>query len=202
VDVNALGVDFLAISGHKIGAPKGVGALYVRKGRELMPQLLGGGHEGGLRSGTENVPGIVGLARAMELAVEELDTVPPEMRRLRGILKHRLVSDIPHLTVNSDCIECLPHTLSVCIKGVFGTDLVEALDREGVAVSSGSACHVGERKVSHVLRAMGVAEEEAAGSLRISLGWDTTEQDVLFAASKIRDLVTCLREKRGPETAP
>jgi cysteine desulfurase len=193
LDVNALGVDLLSISGHKAYAPKGVGALYVRGGIELEVPLKGGGHEKGLRPGTENVPGIVALGKVSEVLARDLDQEGERMRHLRTILRSRLTVDIEGALINSDCDACLSNTLSVCIPGVKSKDMIGALDAVGVCVSSGSACRAAEPAPSHVLLAMGVEQRFLEGSIRISMGRDTTEDDLRYAADRIRDAVKRLR---------
>jgi cysteine desulfurase len=164
-----LGVDLLSLSGHKIGAPQGVGALYVRRGVRLEPIHRGGGQERGRRSGTENVAGIVGLGAAAELAEAELGVVPARVQALRDRLERELCAAIPGLRVNSPG-ERLCNTLSLLIDAVEGEALLLALDLEGIAASSGSACSSGTMRPSPVLLAMGLTPEEAHGSLRLSLG--------------------------------
>lgn len=176
-DVEQMGVDLLTLSGHKLHGPKGVGALYVRKGIDVDPLAHGGKQEHGLRAGTENVSGIAGLGKAAEIAVQRL----PEMDRIR-MLRDRLEAGIrlivPNATLNGPQNERLPNTLNVTLPGMRGESVVMALDQMGVAISSGSACRAGAPEPSHALLAMGLSPEQAHCSLRFSLGWDNTEQDI------------------------
>jgi cysteine desulfurase NifS len=177
VDVQELGVDLLSISGHKFRAPKGVGALYVKKGIELEPLIHGGNQEGGARAGTENVPSIVGLGKAAELAVYTLRN----MKRISG-LRDRLEKGIkellPDARLNGHPVDRLPNTLNMVLPGLRGESVVIAMDQQGIALSSGSACKSGSPEPTHVLIAMGRTEEEAHCSVRFSLGNDTTKEDI------------------------
>jgi len=181
VNVHALGVDLLTIAGHKFGAPKGIGALYVRAGTRLAPLLHGAGHEQGLRPGTENVASIVGLGAAAALAQRRLAEAPLQLARLRDRLHALLAAAVPGLAVNGDPAQGLPNTLHVAFPGTTGRAmLAQAGDR--VAASLGSACHSGDHTVSGVLAAMAIDPARAAGSLRLSVGWTTTEAEVDAAA--------------------
>jgi cysteine desulfurase NifS len=177
LDVEALGVDFLTISAHKLYGPKGVGALYIRKDMNLEPLIHGGGQEGGVRAGTENVLGIVGLGAAADRAVQRL----PEMERVRT-LRDRLESGIrslmPGARLNGHATERLPNTLNIHLPGLRGESLVLAMDQKGVSLSSGSACRSGSPKPSHALLAMGLSEEEAHCSIRLSLGFENTGDEI------------------------
>lgn len=175
VDVRAAGCSLLSLSAHKFGGPPGVGVLYVRRGTELAPLLMGGGHEAGLRSGTSNVAGAVGLATALELAVEQVAAERARLASLRDRLEARLLEAVPELRVNARGAERLPHILSVGLDGVPADVLMASLDFAGLAVSSGSACHSGGGEPSHVLVAMGRTSDAA---IRFSLGWSTTDADV------------------------
>ncbi|MEE8425449.1 MAG: aminotransferase class V-fold PLP-dependent enzyme, partial [Elusimicrobiota bacterium] len=176
VDVRALGVDLLSLSGHKFNAPKGVGALYVRSGTTLEP-VVPGHQERGLRGGTENTAGIVGLGAAAELARKELDSHRVELLRLRERLEKGVLS-LPRVRRTSMAEDRLPGACHFCFEGVDGHNLVVGLDLEGVCVSSGPACLGGGTGLSHVLDAMGVPRGLGAGALRVSLGWGTSEKDV------------------------
>ncbi len=171
------GIDLLSASGHKLHGPKGVGFLYVRRGIELAPLLHGGGHEGGRRSGTENTPGIVGLARAATLAFAEFSSVPERMRRLRQRLIEAIAA-IPAARLNGHATESLPHISNFSFQGIEGESLVMKLDEHGIATSTGSACSSPDLEPSHVLVAIGVPLSMAHGSLRISTGRQTTDADV------------------------
>jgi cysteine desulfurase NifS len=188
LDVEALGVDLLSLSGHKIHGPKGVGALYVRRGVHLEPVVHGGGQEGGLRGGTENVVGIVGFGRAADLAVKRL----PEMERVAGLrdaLETAVLELLPGSKLNGHKDKRLPNTSNISLAGMRGESVVLALDRRGVSLSSGSACRSGSPKPSHALLAMGVTEEEAHCAIRISLGAGNSEDDVDFAIGAFREVI-------------
>lgn len=184
VDVNKLGVDLLSLAGHKLGAPKGIGALYVRSGTRLEPVLCGSGHEGGLRPGTENVPYIVGLGVACELAGAELARTGEQLKLLRDRLWDRLAARIEGLRLHGHPDLRLPNTLNVGFPGVWGHDVLDhAADR--VAASTGSACHEGAASPSAVLLAMGLAPLDAMGAVRLSLGHGTTGEQVDHAADAL-----------------
>ena len=177
VDVKEMDVDLLSLSAHKFHGPKGVGALYVKKGTQLEPLIHGGGQENGIRSGTENIPGIVGLGKAAEIAlVAQRDT--ERMAQLRDKLETNVIELIPGTRVNGDVQERLPNTLNLTLPGLRGESLVVALDQYGISMSSGSACKAGSPDPTHVLLAMGRSEEEAHCAVRFSLSHDTTEEDV------------------------
>jgi len=178
VDVHALGVDFYAITGHKFYAPKGVGALYVRKDTRIAPLLYGGHHERGLRAGTENVAGAVGLARAAQWILEE---GPAEWKRetaLRERLEQAILDRVPHAHVNGAGAPRTPNTSNLRFDGVDSDALLIALDLRGFAVSGGAACSSGAAEPSHVLTAIGLTREQARSSIRISLGRSNTAEDV------------------------
>lgn len=190
--VDALNVDLLSISAHKFYGPKGVGALYVRKGVRLSPHIHGGGQEKRRRSGTENVAGIVGLAKAFELAQAERETEVPRLTRLRDRLIEGL-QRIPNTRVNGSLDSRLPGNVNVCFEYIEGESLLLNLDLRGIAASSGSACTSGSLDPSHVLLAMGLSHEIAHGSLRLTLGRDNTEEDVDFVLQEIPGIVERLR---------
>ncbi len=192
VDVGALGVDLLTIAGHKLYAPKGIGALYVRRGTPIEPLIRGAAHERGLRAGTENVPGIVGLGLAAELAAQGVEEEGRRLWALRDRLRDRLREAIPELVEHGHAEYRLPNTLSVALPGVVADALLEKLGDE-VAASAGAACHAQEVKVSHVLAAMGVPVELAVSTVRLSLGRWTTEGEVDRASDLI---VMAYRELR------
>jgi cysteine desulfurase len=181
VSVSSLGVDLLSVAGHKLYAPKGVGALFVRRGTPLRPFALGAGHEHGLRPGTENVASIVGLGVACGRAARDLDVVGARVRALRDELWGRLLASVPGLELNGDPTARLPNTLSVRFPGVSGTAVLDGTP--GVAASTGSACHEGHEEAPAVIVAMGVPPEEALGSVRLTLGRVTTGEDVARAAA-------------------
>lgn len=189
VDVRRMGVDLLSLSGHKIGAPKGVGALYVRKGVKLAPTLTGH-QEKNRRGGTENVAGIAALGAACELARRESGAARCEALRSRltdGVLR------IPDSRLNGHPTLRLPHCAHFCFKGIDGHSLVVALDQHGICVSSGPACSSGASEPSHVLTAMGLPREFAAGSLRVSVGWETTDAEIDTFLKILAETVARLR---------
>jgi cysteine desulfurase len=186
-------VDLLAFSGHKVHAPKGVGALYVRRGVPLRPYLIGGHQEGGRRAGTENVPYIVGLGRAVELAQADHEAVEARIRRLRDRLEAGLLARIPCLEVNGAKAERLPNTANVSAHFIEGEGLLYQLNEEGICASSGSACTSGSLEPSHVLQAMHVPFTAIHGSVRLSLGRYNTEADVDHALEVFPRVVANLR---------
>jgi cysteine desulfurase len=190
VDIHGLEVDLLSIAGHKLYAPKGVGALYVRRGTTLKPFTLGAGHEQGLRPGTENVAAIVGLGVACEVARRSLDTAGVRMSALRDQLWTRLSEQVAGLILNGHVKGRLPNTLNVCFPKVSGTALLAATPE--VAASTGSACHDGNEAASAVLLAMGVPPEEAIGSVRLTLGCSTIEEAIERAADALSAAWTAL----------
>ena len=195
IDVRRIGCDLLSISGHKMHAPQGVGALYVRKGTGLRPMLHGGSHERSRRAGTENVPGIVALGKAAELARKafargDLDRISG----LRDRLEQTILGEVEATGVNGQSAPRVPNTTSVRFDGSDGEALVIALDLKGLAVSTGAACSSGAIEPSHVLTAMGLRPEQARGSLRFSLGKQSTSEDVEFALSLVPQTVARLRE--------
>ncbi len=183
VDVEVLGVDLLTVVGHKLYAPKGVGALYVRQGTPLEPFALGGGQEHGLRPGTENVPYVVGLGAACELAQGRLAKGTAALVELRERLWRRLQAEVPGMRLTGHPTERLPNTLNVRFPGVRGSAVLAGAPE--VAASTGSACHEGGETASSVLLAMGLPPEEALGAVRLTLGHGTTAEDVDVAASAL-----------------
>jgi cysteine desulfurase len=186
-----LGVDLLTVAGHKCYAPKGVGALIVRQGISLEPLIHGAGHEGGRRAGTENVPHVVGLGRAAELATERLPEYQERIGGLRDRLHQRILKDVPTAILNGHPVERLPNTLNLSFPGVNAAALLAAI-RDQVACSTGSACHAGHAAPSQVLLAMGRDAGLASAALRLSLGWATTAQEVQQAADVIGAAVHAL----------
>ncbi len=194
LDVNRLNVDLLSLSGHKIHAPKGVGALYVRRGTKLRPLLIGGHQEKGRRGGTENIPSIVGFGKACELAAEHLPEMNSRVRAMRDRLQKELLRTIPDAYLNGGKSPRAPNTLSVRFEYVEGESILLLLDREGIAASSGSACTSGSLEPSHVLRAMGVPYTSVHGSIRLSLSRFNTEEDVDYMLEKFPPIIAKLRE--------
>jgi cysteine desulfurase len=192
LDVNILKVDLLAMSAHKLYGPKGVGALYIRKGVKVVPLLHGGGQEKGRRSGTENIPGIVGLGIAAELAGREMDEEAERLTELREKLISGIL-EIPDSILNGHPTNRLPNNVNVGVKYVEGESMLLNLDLEGICASTGSACSSASLEASHVLLAIGVPQEQAHGSLRFSLGRWTTEQEIDRVLEVLPGIVTRLR---------
>lgn len=192
IDVETLGVDLLSISGHKLYAPKGVGALYVRTGTELGPLFYGGHHERDRRPGTENVPGIVALGKAAELAIENLDSDATRLSQLRDQFENALLA-LPGVRRNGSARERVPNTSNLSFESAPGEALIIALDLQGVMCSSGAACSSGAIEPSHVLAAIGLSPEQARSSLRFSLGRPTTDHEIDEAIRIIPQAVERLR---------
>lgn len=192
INVDDLHVDLLSLSGHKIYGPKGIGALYVRRGTRVRPIQFGGGQERKLRPGTENVPGIVGLAKAVELAMAEREARVEHITRLRDKLIAGLIA-VPEVTLNGHPEKRLPGNVNISVKYVEGESLILSLDLRGIAVSSGSACTSGSLDPSHVLMAMGLDHLQAHGSLRLTLGRDTSEADIDYVLEVFPEVVDRLR---------
>lgn len=185
VDVEELKVDLMTINAHKIGGPKGVAALYIRRGVRIDPIVRGGGQERGLRSATHNVPGIVGFAKAAELAIQDLQQEKERIRGLRNLLRDRLLNTIPGCKINGHETECLPTHLNISMDRIEGQALMLELDRLGFATSSGSACSSTDSEPSYVLLEMGKSREVALESLRISMGRTTTRLSVTELADAL-----------------
>ena len=194
VDVRELGVDLLSLSAHKFYGPKGVGALYVRSGTRIRPVQHGGHHEKNLRAGTENVPGIMGLARALELACEEMETEAQRLHELRDRLQEGLMDRIPDSLLNGHPVKRLPHLLNMSFENVEGESILLSLDAVGIAASTGSACTSGTLEPSHVLTAMGMPPGIAHGSLRFSLGRVNTAEDIEYVLEKLPPIIERLRQ--------
>lgn len=193
VDVKKLGIDMMSISSHKIHGPKGIGALYVRCGTQLAPRMLGGGQEHGIRSGTENVAGIVGFGDACVIARENLNDNVLRVRELRDALACRILYDIPHSVMNGSADARLPGNAHFTFLGINGEDLLIKLDEYGIAASTGSACSVNRQKASHVLQAMGFTHEQITGSLRLSLSVFNTIEEIHHTADILKEVVHELR---------
>lgn len=189
IDVKALGVDALSVSGHKLYGPKGTGFLYLKRGHRIPPLIFGGGQERGLRSGTENVPGIVGLGRAVELAKAELDETRKKESVIAGYFKDRLLKNIPDSSLNGEG----SWILNFSFAGINGTSLALRLDMEGICVSTGSACSAGLDERSHVLTAMGLTQKQTDSSIRISIGKYNTKEEACYTCDSIERLVSELR---------
>ncbi len=187
-------IHLLSLSGHKLHAPKGVGVLYVRKGTRIAPFLLGGHQESGRRAGTENVPGIVGLGKACELAARYMDDENTRVRALRDKLESAILASCPDSRINGDPENRLPNTTNISFEYIEGEAILLMLDRFGICASSGSACTSGSLEPSHVLRAMGVPFTAAHGSIRYSLSRYNTEEEVDFTIEKMPQIIERLRE--------
>jgi cysteine desulfurase len=193
VSVRALEIDLLSLSGHKFGAPKGVGALWIRRGVRLSSTQTGGRQERNRRAGTENVPGLVGLGVAAEYARQALPSSAAHQARLRDRLEQGILASVSDTVVNGDRTQRVPNTTNISFDGIEAESLLIALDLEGVAVSTGSACSSGTLEPSHVLRAMGLPHPRARNSLRFSLGPATTADEVDFVVDALPGLVAKLR---------
>jgi len=187
-------IDLLSLSGHKLHGPKGVGVLYIRKGTRFSPFMVGGHQEAGKRAGTENVPGIVGLGKACELAAENLEEENNKVKRLRDKLENAILKSCPDSRLNGDKDNRLPNTSNISFEYIEGEAILLMLDKYGICASSGSACTSGSLEPSHVLRAMGVPFTAAHGSIRFSLSRSNTEQEVAYTIEKTPPIIKKLRE--------
>ena len=192
VDVKALGVDLAAFSAHKVGGPKGTGALYVRRGVKLVPTTHGGGQERGRRSGTENPAGVVGFAAAAEIVCNELGTEPQRWMQLRDRLRDGLMQ-LRDVRLNGHPVQRLPHNLNVSVRGIIGEDVLLMLDAKGICASTGSACQSGSVEPSYVLGACGIPKAWAEGALRFTVGRATTDDDVDAVLDELPPIVERLR---------
>ncbi len=187
-------IDLLSLSGHKLHAPKGVGALYVKKGTRLSPYMLGGHQEAGRRAGTENVPGIIGLGKACELAAKNIEEENQRVKTLRDKLENALLEKCPGSSLNGGKQNRLPNTTNISFEYIEGEAILLMLDKFGICASSGSACTSGSLEPSHVLRTMGVPFTAAHGSIRFSLSRYNTEEEVDYCLEKMPEIVNKLRE--------
>ncbi|CAN2049815.1 Cysteine desulfurase [Candidatus Magnetomoraceae bacterium gMMP-13] len=194
IDVNKIGVDMLSISGHKFHAPKGIGALYVRKGTKFSPFLIGGGQESGRRGGTENTASIVGLGKASELAKSNLDNVNSRVRYLRDKLESKILKCVPDAAINGDTENRLPNTSSISFEKLEAKAILSKMDEFNICASAGSACSSGSIKPSNVLHAMGLPLMAAHGTIRFSLGIYNTEQEIDFIIEKLTTIIEQLKE--------
>ena len=204
IDVQKVPVDTLAISGHKFHAPKGVGVLYVRKGTKIKPFMIGGHQENGRRAGTENVPYIVGLAKACELATKNLEIEAKTVGAMRDRLEAGILEKCPNVRVNGDRDHRLPNTLNVSFEYIEGEAIAYRLSDLGICISTGSACASGSLDPSHVIRAMGVPFVAVHGSVRFSLSRYNTMDEVDYVLDKLPPVIRTLRDMSpfGPETDP
>lgn len=194
IDLNRIDVDMLSLSGHKLHGPKGIGALYVRKGTKFSPLLIGGHQESGRRGGTENVASIIGLGKASELAAAYMEEENTRVKQLRNKLESELLKQIPNTIINGDRENRLPNTTNVSFEYVEGESILLMMDELGICASSGSACTSGSLEPSHVLRAMGVPFTAAHGSIRFSLSIYNTEEEIDFIIEKLPPIIKRLRE--------
>ncbi|MBI4437102.1 MAG: cysteine desulfurase NifS [Candidatus Omnitrophica bacterium] len=194
VDVEDLGVDLLSVSAHKLYGPKGVGCLYVRKDVRILPHQHGGHHERGLRAGTENVAGIVGLGKAVSLARQEMEKRTQHLRALQEKFYEGILKRIDDVLLNGHPTERIPGTVNLGFKDVEGESMAINLDLKGICVSTGSACTAGSLEPSHVLVAMGVPQEYARGTVRFSLGHENTQEEMDYCLTEIPKIVKRLRE--------
>lgn len=204
IDVQKVPVDMLSISGHKFHAPKGVGILYVRKGTKFKPFMLGGHQEGGRRAGTENVPYIVGLAKACELASANAEREANEVGRMRDRLESGILASCPNVRINGDVSHRLPNTLNVSFEYIEGEAIAYRLSDVGICISTGSACASGSLDPSHVIRAMGVPFIAVHGSVRFSLSRYNTMDEVDYVLEKLPPIIKGLRDMSpfGPDSDP
>jgi cysteine desulfurase len=193
IDVKKLHVDLLSLSGHKLYGPKGIGALYVKKGTRILPYLHGGAQEKSKRAGTHNVPGIIGLGKACEIAKATMAEESARVTGLRDKLIYGIADRIPHVRLNGHPTKRLPNNVNVSIAGIEGEGMILRLDYNGICVSSGSACTSGSLAASHVLLGIGLPHELAHGSLRMTLGKDTTEADIDKVLEVLPGIVETLR---------
>ena len=193
INVKDLGVDALSISSHKINGPKGIGALFIKKGLMVTPQILGGGQENGMRSGTENVASIVGFGKACEIAKERLNRNISHFQTLHSSILSKIVKEISHVKLNGHPEKRIFNNVHLTFMGVNGEDLIIKLDEHGIAASTGSACSVHTQKASHVLKAMGFNHEQITGSLRLSFGYMNTLDEIDQTVEVLKKVVAELR---------
>ncbi len=194
IDVDKMNIDMLSLAGHKFYGPKGIGALYIRKGIKVMPFIHGGGQERGKRASTENVPAVVGIGKAMEIAIRNMNAYNAKLLNLREQTINRVFEKIPFARLNGDREKRLPGNVNISFEFIEGESLLLMLDLKGIAASSGSACTSGSLDPSHVLLAIGLPHEIAHGSLRLTFGESNTEQDVDYLMEVLPALVAKLRE--------
>jgi cysteine desulfurase len=194
IDVKKLNIDMLSMSGHKFYGPKGVGVLYIKKGIKIQSYITGGHQERGKRAGTENVPGIVGIGKALEIAVSEMESNSQKITKLRDMTIKRIFEEIPYIRLNGDKVKRLPGNVNISFQYIEGESLLLMLDMKNIAASSGSACTSGSLDPSHVLLAIGLIHEIAHGSLRLSFGKENTEEDVDIVVNELKVIVQRLRD--------
>lgn len=201
IDVREMCVDLLSLSSHKIYGPKGVGALFIRKGLELHPQLFGGHQQDGIRPGTENIPGIVGIGKAAEVCADKMEDEAKKLSALRDNMRELIFAEIDDVILNGHPENRLPGNLNLSFHGVEGEALLLALDLAGIAASTGSACSSGSTQPSRILMNIGLRPEDAQSSLRLTFGRSNTTDDIRYAAGVIIDAVKRLRSMSGVDTA-
>ena len=194
INVDELNIDMLSASGHKLNGPKGIGFLYIRKGVKIRSFVHGGAQERKRRAGTENVPGIVGFGKAVEMAIATMEERTSKEQELRDYLMSRILKEIPYSRVNGSRTDRLPNNANFCFQFIEGESLLIMLDMDGICGSSGSACTSGSLDPSHVLLAIGLPHEIAHGSLRLTLGADTTKEDIDYAVESVKKIVAQLRD--------
>lgn len=194
IDVDACNIDMMSASGHKLNGPKGIGFLYIRKGVKIRSFIHGGAQERKRRAGTENVPGIVGFGKATELALATMEERTGKEKELRDYMISRVLKEVPFTRVNGDRRNRLPNNVNLCFQFVEGESLLIMLDMKGICASSGSACTSGSLDPSHVLLAIGLPHEIAHGSLRMTLGAETTKEEIDYTIDAIKEIVSQLRE--------
>ena len=193
INVDEMNIDMLSASGHKIHGPKGIGVMYIRKGVKIRSFIHGGDQERQRRAGTHNVPGIVGIGKAAELASENMDKIMKQESELRDYMIKRVLDEIPYTRLNGHKTDRLPNNVSFCFRFIEGESLLILLDQSGICASSGSACTSGSLDPSHVLLAIGLPHEIAHGSLRISMSEETTRGDIDYTVDKLKGIVERLR---------
>lgn len=193
IDVNKMNIDLLSLSGHKLGAPKGIGAIYIRKGTKIKQLIFGGAQERKRRAGTENVPAIVGLGKAIELANAEMVEEVKRLTALRDKLINGIMQAVPNSRLNGHPTDRLPGNCNISFAFVEGESVLMLLDMNGICASSGSACTSGSLDPSHVLLSLGLKHEEAHGSVRLTLGYENTEEDVDYVLEKLPSIIERLR---------
>lgn len=194
INVNDLGIDMLSASAHKLNGPKGIGFLYIRKGIKIRSLIHGGGQERQRRAGTENVPGIVGFGKAVELAMATMKERTEKEIKLRNLLMKRVLEEVPFVRVNGDKVKRLPNNVNFSFQFIEGESLLIMLDMNRICASSGSACTSGSLDPSHVLLAIGLPHEIAHGSLRLTLSEENTEEEINYTVDKIKEIVDKLRK--------
>lgn len=195
IDVEKMNIDMMSASGHKFHGPKGVGFLYIKNPEEMMPLVYGGGQEKGKRSGTENVAGIAGMNGAVCEMTKDLEARMKKETNLRNYLINRVLSEIPYVRLNGNSIKRLPGNANFTIAGIDGTSLVVLMDNDGICISSGSACSSGSDKPSHVISAVGVPENYAYGTIRITLCGENTKEEIDYTIHRLKENVRILRSK-------